>query len=86
MPKIIPIRDMKDTSKISQMCQESDEPIFITKNGYGDMVIMSMDTYEQGLADVGLYALLGKSLEDEKMGRVEKARVALAEIRQEYGI
>ena len=86
MPKIIPIRDMKDTSKISQMCQESDEPIFITKNGYGDMVIMSMDTYEQALADVSLYALLAKSLEDEKMGRVEKARDALAEIRQEYGI
>lgn len=40
MPQIIPIRDLKNTSKISQMCQASDEPIFITKNGYGDMVIM----------------------------------------------
>lgn len=44
MPKIIPIRDLKKTSEISLLCRESDEPIFVTKNGYGDMVIMSMKT------------------------------------------
>ena len=43
MPRIIPIRDLKDTAAISQMCNESMEPVYITKNGYGDMVIMSMD-------------------------------------------
>ena len=42
MPRIIPIRDLKDTAAISQMCSESAEPIYITKNGYGDMVIMSI--------------------------------------------
>ena len=42
MPQIIPIRDLKDTALVSQMCKESSEPIYITKNGYGDMVIMSM--------------------------------------------
>lgn len=36
MPKIIPIRDLRDTAKMSEMCSESREPIFITKNGYGD--------------------------------------------------
>ena len=43
MPTIIPIRDMRDTSKISEMCHATDEPIFVTKNGYGDMVIMGCD-------------------------------------------
>ena len=47
MPRIIPIRDLKDTTAISQMCKESREPVFITKNGYGDMVIMSMEAYEE---------------------------------------
>ena len=47
MPHIIPIRDLKDTAAISQMCNESNEPIYITKNGYGDMVIMSMKAYEE---------------------------------------
>jgi PHD/YefM family antitoxin component YafN of YafNO toxin-antitoxin module len=46
MPHIIPIRDLKNTSVISELCRQSKEPVFITKNGYGDMVIMSMETYE----------------------------------------
>ena len=36
MPKIIPIRDLKNTSQISQMCHESDEPIFVTKKRHGN--------------------------------------------------
>ena len=52
MPRIIPIRDMRDTTKISEMCNATNEPIFITKNGYGDMVVMSMAAYEQQLARV----------------------------------
>ena len=47
MPKIIPIRDLKKTSELSQMCKNATEPIFITKNGYGDMVIMSMEVFEE---------------------------------------
>ena len=47
MPHIIPIKDLKDTASISRMCQESNEPVYITKNGYGDMVIMSMKAYEE---------------------------------------
>jgi len=46
MPRIIPIKDLKNTSDISDMCHKTDEPIYITKNGYGDMVIMSMESYE----------------------------------------
>ena len=47
MPRIIPIRDLKNTAEISKMCNESPEPVYITKNGYGDMVIMSMKAYEE---------------------------------------
>ena len=42
MPEIIPIRDLKNTNTISQRCHETQEPIFVTKSGYGDMVIMSI--------------------------------------------
>lgn len=45
--QIIPINQLKDTAKISAICNESNEPVFIMKNGYGDMVIMSMKTYEE---------------------------------------
>ena len=47
MPQIIPIRDLKNTSEISSMCHAHSEPIFITKNGYSDLVVMSAELYER---------------------------------------
>jgi len=47
MAEIIPIRDLKNTGEIAALCQKTDGPVFITKNGYGNMVIMSMETYER---------------------------------------
>ena len=46
MPRIIPIKELKDTAKISEMCHENEDPIYVTKNGYGDMVLMSIESYE----------------------------------------
>lgn len=38
MPQIIPIKDLKKTSEISELCHRAAEPIYITENGYGDMI------------------------------------------------
>ncbi|MBE6760441.1 MAG: type II toxin-antitoxin system Phd/YefM family antitoxin [Ruminococcaceae bacterium] len=46
MPQIRPITDLSKTTEISDICHSRREPIFLTKNGYGDLVIMSMETYE----------------------------------------
>ena len=46
MPHIRPITDLHNTNEISELCHAQNEPVFITKNGYGDLVIMSMETYE----------------------------------------
>ncbi|MED4599725.1 type II toxin-antitoxin system Phd/YefM family antitoxin [Paenibacillus validus] len=86
MPKIIPIRDLKNTSEISQMCQESDEPIFITKNGYGDMVLMSMKTYEEKMFMLDVYEKLNaaeKQLAEEK---VLDGESSLKSIREKYDV
>ena len=45
MPQIIPIKDLKKTSEISEMCHNTNEPVFITKNGYGEIFIMRMKAY-----------------------------------------
>ena len=50
MPKIIPIRELKNTATISKFVEDSCEPVFVTKNGYGSMVIMSMEVYEREFA------------------------------------
>jgi prevent-host-death family protein len=58
MPQIRPITDLRNTNEISELCHKQDEPIFITKNGYGDLVIMSIETYERKLALVEVYKKL----------------------------
>ncbi len=47
MPVIIPIRDLRKTNEISEMVHKTREPIFVTKNGYSDFVIMSSEIYDQ---------------------------------------
>ena len=46
MPTIMPIRDLRNTSEISELAHKIQEPIFITKNGYSDLVVMSSELYE----------------------------------------
>lgn len=53
MPQIRPITDLRNTTEISELCHAKKEPIFITKNGYGDLVVMSMETYEELTAGRG---------------------------------
>ena len=86
MPKIIPIRDLKKTSELSQMCKDADEPVFITKNGYGDMVIMSMETYEKKMFMLDVYAKLNAAEEQVKQGRVLDADEGIKSIREKYNV
>ena len=86
MPRIIPIRDLKNTAAISQMCSESTEPIYVTKNGYGEMVLMSMKAYEEKFAMLELYEKLEKAEEEIKAGKTKNAREALKRLREEYHV
>ena len=56
MPAIRPIKDLRNTTKISELCHQKKEPVFITKNGYGDLVVMSIETYEREMARAELYS------------------------------
>lgn len=47
MPVIMPIKDLRNTSEISDMAHRIQEPIFITKNGYSDLVVMSSELYDK---------------------------------------
>ena len=86
MPHITPIRDLKDTSAISRMCNESSDPIYITKNGYGDMVIMSMKAYEEKLWLLDAYVKLAEAEEDLKIGKTVDARSALKDLRVKHDL
>lgn len=51
MLDIRPITDLRNTAAISEACHANSEPIFLTKNGYSDLVIMSAETYEAIIED-----------------------------------
>ena len=86
MPHIIPIRDLKDTAAISKMCNESNEPVYVTKNGYGDMVIMSMKAYEEKMYLMDVYLKLAAAEDEIQAGKESDARQALRELRARHGI
>ena len=84
MPQIIPIKDLKNTSEISDMCHKAEEPIYITQNGYGDMVIMSMEMYESTMKRPTMYRDIEISEKQIKAGQVKDGRTALKEMRAKY--
>lgn len=86
MPKIIPIKELKKTSEISEMCHEADGPIYITKNGYGDMVIMSMENYEAVMRQLAIYRDIEISEKQIENGQTKDAWSALKEMRAKYGL
>ena len=86
MPQIIPIRDLKNTSEISDRCHAPTEPIFVTKNGYGDMVLMSMETYEAKMRMLEIHTKLAQAEEQIRAGQVRPAEDALQELAEKYGL
>ncbi len=85
MPQIIPIKDLRDTNKISELCSTSNEPVFVTKNGYGDMVIMSMKAYEEKLARIDMYESILIGLESAQKGKLHDGKLTFAELKVKYG-
>ena len=67
--QIIPMKDLRDTNALSEKAHAKLEPIFVTKNGYGDLVVMSMDTYE----------LITGATEIDESIRASEARIAAGE-------
>ena len=87
MEKIRPVSDLRNNfSEISKIVHETAEPVFLTKNGYGDMVIMSMEAYEEKMQLLDAYAKLDAAEQQVEAGQTLDARSALQELRARYGI
>lgn len=84
MSQIRPITDLRNTTEISELCHNSSEPIFITKNGCRDMVIMSNETYERTLALVEIYKKLLIGQRQIENGEVVDGDEVFAKMRRKY--
>lgn len=84
MPTIRPSADLRNSyNEISEFCHEYSEPVFITKNGKGDLAVMSIEVYEALKGKLELYALLEKGLQDDRSGNVVSLSEGLGIIRKE---
>ena len=61
MPQIRPITELQNIDEISDLCHFRKEPIFITKNGCGDLVIMSIETYEMMVENAAMDAAISEA-------------------------
>ena len=86
MTRIIPIKDLKDTTKISELCHQTDGPIHITKNGYQDMVIMSTEVFDSLNGNWQLYRDVDISLKQLENKEIKDGQEVLNSIRSKYGL
>ncbi|KXG75580.1 type II toxin-antitoxin system Phd/YefM family antitoxin [Thermotalea metallivorans] len=67
MPHIRPVSDLRNNfADISRIVHETAEPVFLTKNGYGDMVVMSMEAYEKLKLDILIFEKLKEAALEAK--------------------
>ena len=84
MPTIRPSADLRNSyNEISEFCHEYSEPVFITKNGKGDLAVMSIEVYEALKGKLELYSLLEKGLQDDRSGEVVSFSEGIGSIRKE---
>jgi prevent-host-death family protein len=75
--KIRPVSDLRNNfADISKTVHDTGEPVFLTKNGFGDMVVLSMEAYENLQFDSQVYSHL---LEAERQATVDKRRFSTKE-------
>ena len=84
MPRIQSSTDLRNNyNEISTFCHESREPVFITKNGQGDLAVMSMETFETLSGKIELYRLLDEGRQAAKAGRSRPMKDVFGDLEQE---
>ena len=82
---IVPMRDLKDTVKIETMCAETKAPVFVTKNGYGKLVVMDLECFERLLSQTYEAKVVNEGLTDLAGGRVIDGKLVKEELEKKYG-
>lgn len=84
MPTIKSSTDLRNRyNEISSFCHETQKPVFITKNGRGDLAVMSIDAFNKLMDKYELYRLLDESETDFAGGHAMTFEDSLTGIRKE---
>lgn len=83
---IIPMRDLKDTVAVEKYCQEEGGPVFVTKNGYGRLVVMDIEYYQKTLGKLYEAQIVNEGLKDVDEGKVTDGATVKARLSAKYGL
>ncbi len=84
--QIIPMRDLKNTVEVERRCAEEDGPVYVTKNGYGRLVVMDIEYYEKTMQKVYEAKTVMEGLADIEKGETLEGDAAIENIRSKYGV
>jgi PHD/YefM family antitoxin component YafN of YafNO toxin-antitoxin module len=85
MPNIRPSAFLRNNyNEVSEFCHSRMEPVFITKNGHGDLAVMSIEAYEKFCGRYELYHMLDEALESEKKGNYLDYDDFIANLRKDF--
>ena len=77
---------MKNTVEVERRCAEENGPVYVTKNGYGRLVVMDIEYYERTMKKMYEAKALIDGIADVDAGRVVDGDSAIRDIRKKYGI
>ena len=83
---IIPMRDLKDTVEIERRCAEANGPVFVTKNGYGRLVVMDIEYYEKIMSKIYEAKLVNEGLFDIEESKTVDGDTVKARMAERYGL
>ena len=84
--QIIPMRELKNTVEIERRCAEEYGPVFVTKNGYGRLVVMDIDYYDRTMKEMEEAKLIMEGLRDVEQGRTVDGETFMKELGAKYGL
>lgn len=84
--QIIPMRDLKNTVEIERLCAEENGSVFVTKNGYGRLVVMDIEYFEKTMQKMYEVKAIEEGLDDVASGKTLDGDEAIKSIRGKYDI
>ena len=83
--QIIPMRDLKNTVEVEKLCLEENGPIYVTKNGYGKLVVMDIAYYENLIRNLYEAKIIAEGLDDIERGKLVDGVELKSKLKEKYG-
>lgn len=82
--KIIPMRDLKNTVEVEKHCMKEQGPVYVTKNGYGRLVMMDIEYYERTMQKMYEAKAVIEGLKDLKEGNTEDGVETMRKLKEKF--